>query len=540
MPENTGSIGTLYHRELSTSLPATPAPEGVVEVPNFLGGMVSGVPRDKIPLNTGSLVRNARFRDEWMGPRPGTSTIGGSPPNSAKILGIVTFMTEAQDIYICRITSSSFHVLNPAGTGWTSFSILDEDGNASSFPTNARFSYANSFDYMYIADGVNRIWEASFGHQIVQQIEDAPRARYIFNFADRIIAADIREFTGGPRPSKLRWPVDANPKDWTGLGSGSADLAQEDVGDHIAGLISIEGIGVIVRRTSIWGMTRQPFSQPVFRFRELLAGVGCDLPYTITKTLHGIIWADRRTRNVYLFSPSNGIQRLANTQNRVMFQDLSKLEFAEGRYDPFEREYHLGIVYNESDSIITRVWVFSFDTGTWQYDDSPEISTIGAVTLPRDSVSIDGLTGTIDAQVGTIDEYGDEGLFTPALFKGTTTGEIVKQSYDYVEDWNSESFFMEFVSQNLGSLSRRRSIKDLSIRALVPEDGVVTLEERNESGLWEMSKDIPLVGDPVNMNLRIPKKGVTGEDLFFRILTPAVGTRFYSYWVRILERGRQR
>lgn len=540
MPDDTASIGKLYRKELGAVPGIPPQNAGLIESPNMLGGMIQNPSRDKLPVNSGRVVVNARTRDDWVGRRPGTAEFGGTKPDSNKVLASITFVSEALDVYICRITASSFYVLNAAGDGWTQYTVTDDEDNPATFPADARFSVAQYFDNLYLADGVNRIWEVNFGYKTVKQIPGSPRPHFICNFAERIIAGHIRKFAGGPRPSRIEWPVNGSVTDWTGEGSGGNDLALEDVGDSISGLVALEDLGLVVRRTSVWGITRQPFNQPIFRFSKLLTGLGCDLPYTIARIPQGAIWADQRTRDIYIFSASQGIQSILKGTNTVIFDDLSRLQFAEGRYDPFEREYHLGVAYNADDNLITRTWVISLKNGSISYDDGPEISTLGIVSVPPAGIAIDDLTGTIDAQTGTIDEYGEEGHFTPTLFKGVETGEVLKQSYDASTDWDATNFEFLFESQNLGSLTNRRSLKDLSIRALIANSGIVTLEERTEVGTWDVSKDRVIVGSSVKQNLRLPKTGLTGEDLFFQIRTTAPAAKFYSYWVRYLEKAAQR
>jgi hypothetical protein len=286
-------------------------------------------------------------------------------------------------------------------------------------------------------------------------------------------------------------------------------------------------------------MTRQAFQTPVFAFRPIVQGIGCDLPYTIARVPGGAVWADQRTQEVYFYSPQNGPRPIGSVINRDLYNDLELLEYAQGAYDPFEHEYHLGVI-EDGETQITRTWVYSFQHNAWTYDDSPEVSCIGVVELKDASVAIDDLVDTIDDQTGTIDGLGGGSTFIPTLLKGIEDGKVVKQSYDASTDYDSSTFTFSWISQNFGSQTMRREMKNLAVRALVATTGDVILDERNEDGSWRHEKTDTITGSTVPVNVRIPNKRVSGEDLYFRIRSAAAAVKFYSWSVKIHEKGRQR
>ena len=542
MPKSQTNIGKLYGGRRGLLGPYLPVPVGEFQggdlvAPNMLGGMVTGISRDKLQPNTGLSVVNARVRDEWLGRRPGTDEYAGAAIDANPVLAIVTFVTESRDIYTCRMTTAGFHVVDAAATSWTAYTQTDADGNAATFPDGVRLSFAQFFSKLYIADGVNAIWEVDFGNHTVTQIVDAPRARFIMTFADRIVAGDIDFYTGGPRPSTIQWCVNADPGDWTGYSSGWEDIAATEIGDTISGLVSLESGSVIVRKNSIWSLTRQAFQTPVFSFRPVIQGLGCDLPYTIARIPGGMIFADQRTRGIYVYSPQSGPQPI-QLPDPTMFDSMDLLEYAQGSYDPYEKEYHLGLIETD-ETQITKTWVYSFQHQAWTYDDSPEVSCIGVVSLPDASVAIDDLVSTITSQSGTIDGLGGGSEFKPTLLKGVATGEVIKQSYDYATDYDDTAFTFSFISQNFGSQSLRREMKNLAVRTMTATTGDVILDMKNQDGLWRHEKISSLSGSTVPDNVRIPKKRVSGEDLYFRIRSTAAGVKFYSWVVQIHEKGRQ-
>lgn len=513
-------------------------PNNQIEVGHVQAGMVSQIPRDRVPAESARDLVNARIRDYWTGRRPGTQTFGPTKPDSNQVLRIVTFIREDNTILICRITASAFHVSD--GTTWQSYSILDVDGNSTTFPTGARFSTAQIFDSLYLADGTNPVWKVDFDSAKVRQIDGAPKASYVTTFAERIIAGNVAFTVGGIAPNAFAWPVNAEPTDWSGTGSGFDNLAETDVGNHITGLEGFEAQMVVFRRKSIAHTTRQPFARNPFRTVEVVGGIGCDLPYSIARTPFGIVFADQRTRDVYLYAPGSRPQSLAKQVNRDILADLDSLDFAEGAYDPFEKEYHLGVV-ESGQTELTKTWVLNLEKGSWSYDDGPQVSTIGVVSIPGDYTIIDDLSGDIDSQnpspSGTIDDYGDEGEFTPTLFKGTGTGEVLQQTYDADNDYDATQFEFTFQSPNVGSISRRRQLKQVIAAIEALSTGDYDIENSNdEDSAWRNTKSVTL-SSTGRQTIQLKNKPISGDDLYWRLRATAPQFRLLNWSARILEKG---
>jgi hypothetical protein len=517
-------------------------PFGEIEVPEVVGGMVNRLPKDRVPPGSARYLVNARVRDDWTGRRPGTREFGPTKPNSSIISSLVTFIFESGDFVLCRISSTSFHILDATLSEWIPFSIEDSDGEPTTFPNRRTgISFTQYFEKLYIADGENKIWEVEFSAQRVREIDEAPPARYITTFGNRIIAANVLLDVGGTRTSGVAWSENADPQDWTGIGSGFEDLAETDIGDAINGIHAVEDVCVIVRRRSIWHITRQPFATAPFSFRSIVTGVGSDLPHTVTRVAGGIIFADQRTRDVYFYTPGSPPQPLAANVNRNLYDDLRDVRFAQGTFDPFEREYHLGLVTGTEGAFITKVWVYSLEHQAWMLDDGPEISTIGIVSLPGQAVRIMDLEGDIDSQfpppTGTIDDYGDAGGFSPTLFKGLETGEVLIQDYESGTDFGDVEFEFLFQSPDLGSVSKRRTMKDLRLKVSTGAGGV-TLEQSRDEEDWRNTKEFTV--EEGEGRVRLPKTQLTGTELYWRVKATAPRFRIYSWFARVLEKGIKR
>lgn len=502
----------------------------------MLSGMVTRMARDRVPPTSGRLYRNVRTREDWMGRRPGTG-IWLTVADLERVMALITFISESKSVYVCRITENTFRVADASVTGWTSYSIEDEDGNPTTFTPNTKFTACQFFNKMYMSDGVNPVWEVDFGHQRVRQIKGSPRGKFIMTFAERIVVANLRLKIGGVRPATYAWSDNADPTSWDGLSAGQEDLGYDNIGDEITHLVALDQGGVIVRRRSMILLTRQPFTQPVFQSRKF-ADYGCDLPYSVAKTSEGFIFADQATRDVYQFSFSSGFRPLGAAVTWELYEDIDSLDEAHGVFDLYNREYHLGIV-TSGDTEISKTWVLSGEHGGWMYDDGFDVSCLGIVVRPGAGIAIDDLPGTIDSLMGTIDDLGEEGGLQTELFKGLPDGKVLRQSYDYDHDYDGTEFDMEFISPDFGSPTSRRTLQKLSVRTLALSGGQYLLDERNEREKWRNLKVDTLDPSERKLNLRIPFRQITGEELYWRVRSSAPRIRFYSWWVQLHQHGVQ-
>lgn len=524
--------------EQAAPFPFEVVPDGVIEVPDVTAGMVKTLTRQNVPIGSARVNRNARIRDDWNGIRPGTAEFGGTKPDSNPVLALITFVTEAGDIHVCRITKSSFHVVEPDLSGWLSFSILDKNGSATSFiGIDTHVTVTSFFDNLYIADGVNPIWEVDFLAKTVKEIDGAPRSNYIMTLGERLVVGNVGLTIGGWRPATYMWSGNGDPLDWTGETSGFEDLGYSNIGDAISGMFSFGDQGIVLRNRSITHLSRQALSVQPFRAQEIVGGLGCDLPFSADKTPSGIIFADQRTRQVYHYSPGSLPQPIAGQIDRDLLTDITRLKFAQGSVDPYEREYHLGIV-PAGGTYINKVWVLALEKGAWTYDDTPAVSCIGTVLLPGASTQIDDLVGNIDAQnpspTGAIDDYASAQGFVPTLFKGVATGEVIKQSYAATTDWNSVAFNYEFVSPNLGSVSRERTLKEVNLGIYPGSGGSYSIAHSKDESTYVNTKSGTLV--TTDQLIRLPQL-LTGKDLYWKLLTASPGFKMRTWFARILERS---
>jgi hypothetical protein len=399
---------------------------------------------------------------------------------------------------------------------------------------------------VFIASRDARIIKIDLKASTYGEVDGAPYARFVTVFADRVVAAGIAPDSLGS--TKIQWSANALPEEWDALeneGAGEENLisSPSDTGDDITGLHALTQEMLILRERSIWVATRQPIVFAPFRFQPISVNHGCDLPYSAVKVENGVIWADYRSKGVWLFQPGSQPQRISDQIDDQLFVDLENLKWAEGSYDPFNREYHLGLATAPGEQL-TKIWVLNLKTGAWAYDDTPIIQTIGQTVQLDDLIMIDELLGTIDAQnpapSGVINDWEGSEVLPTGILKGTNTGEVLIQSYDADDDWNAFNFEFEWQSHSMAAFELRRTLTDLMLTIEAPISGTATLQESKDEISWVNDKVVTITGATNRQRIGLPRRQITGNDLFWRISSDCPQLRLNSWWVRILNKFLQR
>ena len=501
-------------------------------------GMIQDVPRTAVPIGSGRVIENGRVRDDWVGIREGTGEVG-TKPDSNRVIKVFSFVGEDLVRRICRVTQSTFHVWD--GSSWTAFTVVGGFKG-----TAKRVTVSQLFGKVYLAFGISDgLWEVDFDLSTVTRVSEAPGGKFTISFAERVWVANLNKTVGGIFPSTIAGSANSDPQDWTGESAVEENLIADSLGNEITGFAALESHAVIVRRTSIHLMSRQPFALAPVRIDRVVNGIGSDLPYTTVVVPGGIIFADSRTQDVYFWRPGTLPESLAHRDDshihHLLYEDLAAATFAEATYDPSEGEYHLGLTWETDDDLITRRWICNVHRGkpAWSYDDSPALTTLGVVLPPAVTTTIDDLSGTINALSGSIDSLSSRSVPSSALYAGVATGEVIEFSYSHPLDWDSTEFEFTFQSPNLGSPSRRRTMKDLEVTCSIPVTGDVTIEQSKDESAWSNSKTASRTGASTRQKVRLPKTQITGDDLYWRIKTNASGFKIRSWWARMMEKGLQ-
>lgn len=543
-------------------------PQGEVEVLDMTSGLHLTKSRDKRPGGSGLDAKNARSREDWIGRRPGTvEFIPGAKPDGNPILAVGTIYLDRDVRWVLRVTKSNLHAARSADA-WIDFA-----GDPTELQgIDKRVKITQMLRWGFVASPHKQIVSVDFSNQTYAAIAGAPKAKFLVSYADRLVAANVSIPLAGHVSTMMMWSANGDPFEWDPLkdesaGSNPLDSAPSDYGDEITGLAVIGTMLVILRERSLWVVERQPIAADPFRFIPLLAGYGCDLPYTVASIPGGVIYADRRSNGVYMFRPGSLPQIISEPIKNELYKDIAESKWIQGAFDPYEMEYHLGLnvpgVMREVDGTllvseyITKTWVFNLKTQAWTYDIGPEATTIGNVYSLHDLVMIDELTGTIDEQVadvtppidelkpnptGVIDDWSEDpdDLFQPSLFKGTPTGEVIYYTYNALHEWDCDRFEFVWQSQNMCDPSKKMSMQDLRFVARCPRRGRMKIAYSKDDLQWREMKLIRPVPHAAREHYGVPRGQISANQLYWRFTSDLPGVRLHEFWVRLLEKSRQR
>jgi len=511
--------------------PADQSTDGLIEVRDLRPGMITATPRGERPAGSSVSIINGRIRDNWVGRR------GGYPnyitkPDSFDIMRMVSFHGEQNANRIVRISNGGMHVASSTAA-WASMT-------GTPYSIFARVDHAQLLGSLYLASPELKILKLDFKNVSYGPVSAAPVCKYITAFGDRLLAAYIYNPTDGVLPFGLQWCINSDPTDWTGVGSGSENLIQSpaDTGDEITGVFGFSNIAVIFRERSIWHVTRQPFALAPFRFDAVITNQGCDMPWSIARVSDeqgrttGFIYGDKRTNGLFSYTPGARPVRLQGSVNinDILFTGLTDPTEVIGAYDPGFQEYHSGYPTAAQPSTeLANFRVLSLQNNSIVTDDGPACTSIDTVTDVGLPIMIDDLSGTIDAQTGTIDALGGVFVFAPIVVKGDTAGQSVKEDLG-----TTGTHTFTWASQDFGSFSRRRVLKMMTAVISASSSGNVILAWSKDNVTWTTIKTI---ADASALKKIGFKKQVTGDILYWRVTALAADFKMTEWWAQLMELG---
>lgn len=553
-------------------------PDGIISVEDVIHGIVTNIPKNAVPQGSASSIVNGRVRDGWTESRPGTVSLTPAKPNSNKVYKIVQGLNEDGQPIIARFAVGSIHLLiNGAWVevndyisleafetaknvdGWWLFTsgittgdtfkknssnnqlldgtdalnaeqVIVKEVNDFLLIVNPRFVYrpqvfvTQQFNFLFTVDGVQKVGYINLTGTSTPElpvsglVEGSPVARYITTFGERVVVASIYE-NGILLPNTVQWSANSDGFDWDSETAGQEHLIQgtRGFGNHITGVFGFEEQMIVLRMNSIWVAARRASGIAPFSFREHSVGSGCDLPYSAVEVKDGVMFADRRTRGVYMYSPGSLPIRVSKRVDLPeLFTDLEDPIWVEGGYDPFREEYLLGITtVDDKKFVLDKLWIFSMNNGTWCKDDSPDITSIGKTC------------GNISVQ--------EQLLFHPSIFKGVETGEIIYHDEDADDDWNGDEFTWEFVSPNIGSNTSRRTLKTVMASMLIQSNGNLSFAMSNDKVTWRNTIAENIISSSSRSNHGLRKQQITGDDLYWRFRCTAKA-QLHSWWANLIEK----
>lgn len=245
---------------------STSGPNGEnVEITDFSGGLNTFDPEYLVPTNQSPDLDNLILLDKGFKKRNGDSTwnssamVSGSTPVQGS--GYIQFNSGTQ--FLNAVTGTKF--FTDSGLAGT---MTDATGAVT------------------ITTGQNNIWVPVNFNNLQIWFGGAPDSPFKYSGSgnaaalggsppavSNAFAANNRVFAmnTSANPSRIYWPVLADPEDWSGAGSGNADVAKSDGEGLQCGIVTGPDTAILFKNSSshLMVLTRQPF--PIYQLQK---GVG--------------------------------------------------------------------------------------------------------------------------------------------------------------------------------------------------------------------------------------------------------------------------
>lgn len=186
---------------------------------------------------------------------------------------------------------------------------------------------------------------------------DAPGGRYIFSFADRLVALQ-----DGGDPQSLAWSASGRIRDWIGVGSGQiflVDARADAVDDLMCGAPLGSNIAVIIRKRSI--MRLFPTGNPLQALGATywVEDIGTESPFSLQVVPGGVLFLGHN-KMVYFFSEQQGLVPVGIPIHEEFKKRLRRevLHLVDSVYNQ-KGEYILGIP-EDGSPVVTALWMLDF------------------------------------------------------------------------------------------------------------------------------------------------------------------------------------
>lgn len=236
-----------------------------LELSDFSGGLNTFEPEYLLPLSQSPDLDNIIILDKGFKKRNGDSAWNSSAmvSSSTAIAGAGYIQYDAGTQFINAVAGTKF--FTDSGLSGT---------------------MADATGVVTITAGQNNLWTPINFNNLQIWFGGAPNAPFKYSGSGNAaalggsppsaytgFAANNRPFAISTvaNPSRIFWPIVSNPEDWTGAGSGNADVAMSDGEALQCGIVLGPDIAILFKNSSthLMVLTRQPF--PIYQLQK---GVG--------------------------------------------------------------------------------------------------------------------------------------------------------------------------------------------------------------------------------------------------------------------------
>ena len=228
-------------------------------------------------------------------------------------------------------------------------------------PSNERMHWAVVHDNFYFTNGnIDVQVYTGTGNATTLDATNASKARYLIEYADRLIQADV--YSGATRkPHTVEYSKSGDPSDWTAAGSGSFDL--EDTEGYINGVGKV-GANLVIFKTDSFAIAhRTVVSTAPIAPRIRRPGIGCSAPYGVIQAGSTCAWIGYED-----FYMMNGDQaKPIGKSIRSKFFDLvnpTELKRVTGYYNSIKNQLRW---FATDDSGNRRCFVYNWKNEEWMH-----------------------------------------------------------------------------------------------------------------------------------------------------------------------------
>lgn len=307
---------------------------------DFTGGRNSFDPEFLVAMNQAIDLQNINLLDKGWKKRQGNSVFNSS--------AMVDASTAIVGLNYMKFNSGTEFLNAVAGTKFFTSSGLTG-------------TMADATGAVTITADKNNLWTAISYNDLQIWFGGAPNAPLKFSGSGNAAAlggsppSAKRAFVGNNRPfaictaanpSRIQWPILGNPEDWTGTGSGSADVAKNDGEELLQGVPLQADSAILFKNTSthLMILTKAPF--PIYQLQKGTGACGPDAIVNVNGT-------------IYFITPS---RRMKSTTDGINFQNYpSHVDDLWNRVSASRLQYTQGIYY---ENLYQIHWLVSLDSST--------------------------------------------------------------------------------------------------------------------------------------------------------------------------------
>lgn len=410
-------------------------------------GMWSVDAGENIPFGASPDMVNCTIVQGKLRKRPGYTQFPAAHASiGGPVLGLYSTQDQEGNTTLVAAWQDGLAIWN--GTAWVAAT-----GGPLTGTDDQLFSFETSEDCIVFCQGVDQVQSLPLGTTAFADLDaNCPPAYYLLRFGNRLTIALTVE-GGQTFGQRHRRSVENDHTDWTGVGSGFRDAV--DLVPQIRGMAKILAKIVLYHSNAIELVTLQPNGAAPFRYDLLTEGTGLYAPKSLNKQgdVHRFLGNDDYYElNGGQLTPIGGQlqEYLISTVNPSRLDQV----FSALRTDTKE---YLNFVCSVVSDYPDTVHVYNYQRRVWYPWSVPGTPRCATAHRLDDTVTIDGLVGTIDEQNWIFDSRVLTEAY-PALLTGHDDGKIYKWDFAYLSDagsaincrWTSGDFTSENVFQTPG------------------------------------------------------------------------------------------